>query len=430
MTDPLARLTPDRAGILPSARQALYQRLVLSTFSQMRAGCLVLDLPNGERCVMGTQGRDASAVIRVRNSAFFRKCVLFGDIGFGESYVDGDWETDSLARVIEWVIRNIENAPTLSGSKARRLSLNLLRLGNRVGHLLRANSLSTSRRNIAEHYDLGNSFYELWLDTTMTYSSGYFTEPGQSLEAAQSAKYDALCRKLKLAAGHHVLEIGTGWGGFASHAVRHYGCRVTTVTISEAQRRYAADRFVREGIDDRVEVRLADYRTLAGQYDRIVAIEMMEAIGDRYLETFCAKLHELLTPVGLVGVQYITVPDVRHAELARGVDWIQKHIFPGSLLLSVARVEQALNRTGDLFLHDLEDLGASYARTLQLWWERFNARVADVRALGFDERFVRKWNYYLQYCEAGFATRNVSVVQAIYTRPNNRTLTWDANANE
>jgi len=204
--------------------------------------------------------------------------------------------------------------------------------------------------------------------------------------------------------------------------VREYGCRVTTVTISEEQFAYANDRFVREGIAGRAEVRLADYRTLDGQYDKIVSIEMMEAIGDRYLETYFAKIHALLKPDGLVGVQYITVPDSRHAELKRGVDWIQKHIFPGSLLLSVGRVNQALNRTGDLFLHDLEDIGAGYARTLHLWWERFNARAADVRALGFDERFIRMWNYYLQYCEAAFANRNISVVQAVYTRPNNRVL--------
>jgi cyclopropane-fatty-acyl-phospholipid synthase len=219
-----------------------------------------------------------------------------------------------------------------------------------------------------------------------------------------------------------VLEIGTGWGGFACHAVKHYGCRVTTVTISQRQLEFARERFVREGVADRVEIRLEDYRHLGGHFDKIVSIEMMEALGDRYLATYCAKLHELLKPGGLVGLQYITVPDSRHAELRRGIDWIQKHIFPGSLLLSVGRVNEAMNRTGDLFLHDLQDIGASYARTLNTWWRNFNARLDDVRALGFDTRFIRKWNYYLQYCEAAFASRNISVVQAIYTRPNNRHL--------
>lgn len=348
--------------------------------------------------------------------------MLFGDIGFGESYVAGDWETDSIAEVIAWAIANMERSRSRSGAKARRALLNLLGSLNRWRHQMRPNSLTTSKRNIAEHYDLGNAFYELWLDPTMTYSSAYFTTQGQSLESAQTAKYEALCHKLRLEPSDHVLEIGSGWGGFASHAARHFGCRVTTVTISEEQFAYARARFAREGIADRVEVRLADYRTLTGQFDKIASIEMMEAIGDRYLETYFAKIHELLTPTGLLGVQYITVPDARHAELKRGVDWIQTHIFPGSLLLSVGRVNEACLTTGNLFLHDLEDLGTSYARTLHLWWERFNRRVEEVRALGFDERFIRKWNYYLQYCEAAFANRNVSVVQAIYTRPNNRRL--------
>lgn len=419
MTDSIARSGFAARAIV---HHALYERLVLDALGAMTAGCLHLDLPGGRTKVIGTSGAEVSARIRVRDAAFFRKCVLFGDVGFGESYVDGDWDTDSIERVIAWAVLNVERSPTLSGSKAKHLALNLLRWYNRALHLLRPNSVETSRRNIAEHYDLGNAFYRLWLDTTMTYSSAYFTEPGQTLESAQVAKYDVLCRKLQLQAGDHVLEIGSGWGGFASHAVRTYGCRVTTVTISEAQLAWARGRFVREGIADRADVRFADYRTLTGQYDKIVSIEMMEAIGDRYLETYFERIHALLKPGGLVAVQYITVPDSRHAELKRGVDWIQKHIFPGSLLLSVGRVNQAVNRTGDLFLHDLEDIGSSYARTLHAWWERFNARVADVRALGFDARFMRKWNYYLQYCEAAFASRNISVVQAVYTRPNNRAL--------
>ncbi|MCX6978449.1 MAG: cyclopropane-fatty-acyl-phospholipid synthase [Verrucomicrobia bacterium] len=256
----------------------------------------------------------------------------------------------------------------------------------------------------------------------MTYSSALFSHSHQSLESAQTAKYDALCRKLQLQPTDHLLEIGSGWGGFTSHAVRHYGCRVTTVTISEAQFNYARERFAREGIADRVDLQLTDYRLITGQFDKVASIEMMEAIGDRYLETYFAKIDEVLKPGGLVGLQYITVPDCRHLELKRGIDWIQKHIFPGSLLLSIGRVNSALHRTSNLFLHHLEDLGLSYAKTLHLWWETFNARSQDVLALGFDDRFIRRWNYYLQYCEAAFTMRNISVVQAIYTRPNNRSL--------
>ncbi len=425
MTENTSRSVFGAIAVESPVRRGLYERLVVDALSGMTAGRLRLELPSGENLMIGSPSSRVPALIRVRDAAFFRKCVLFGDVGFGESYVDGDWDTDSIERVIAWAVLNVEQSPAMSGSKVRHFALNLLKWHNRALHLLRPNSMATSRRNIAEHYDLGNSFYRLWLDATMTYSSACYTSPGQSLESAQIAKYDSLCRKLKLDAGDHVLEIGSGWGGFASHAVHTYGCRVTTITISEEQLTYARDRFANEGIADRAEVRLADYRTLTGQYDKIVSIEMMEAVGDRYLETYFAKIHELLKPGGLVALQFITVPDSRHAELKRGVDWIQKHIFPGSLLLSVGRVNEALSRTGDLFLHDLEDFGASYARTLHVWWERFNSRLADVRALGFDDRFVRKWNYYLEYCEAGFASRNISVVQAVYTRPNNRLLHRD-----
>jgi len=416
---------PSGRFAIPAAEPAtsgLYQRVVLDALRRMTAGCLHLDLPSGETMLIGTQGAETSAHLRVLNPAFFQKCVLFGDIGFGESYVAGDWDTDSIARVIAWAILNVENSPAMSGSKVRHMALNFLKSYNRVVHLLRPNTLATSRRNIAEHYDLGNDFYRLWLDRTMTYSSACFTAPEQSLESAQVAKYEALCRKLRIRPSDHVLEIGSGWGGFACHAATHHGCRVTTVTISEQQFTFARERVIREGLTDRVDVQLRDYRLLDGSYDKVVSIEMMEAIGDRYLEAYFAKIHEVLKPGGLVGVQYITVPDSRHAELKRGVDWIQKHIFPGSLLLTVGRVNQALNSTGDLFLHDLEDMGASYARTLHIWWEQFNAHRAEVQTLGFDERFIRKWNYYLQYCEAAFTSRNISVVQAVYTRPNNRLL--------
>lgn len=415
-------LSPLAQSVSAPARPNLYQRLVLDAFERMTAGCLHLELPDGTTRLIGTRGTETSATIRVRDPLFFQRCVLFGDVGFGESYVEGEWETDSIERVIAWAILNVENSPSMSGSKARRFALNLLQFYNRARHLLRPNSLTTSRRNIAEHYDLGNDFYALWLDPTMTYSSALFTARDQSLEDAQTAKYDALCRQLRLKSSDHVLEIGSGWGGFACHAVKRYGCRVTTVTISQRQLDFARERFVREGVADRVEIRLEDYRNIRGRFDKIVSIEMMEALGDRYLATYCAKLHELLKPDGLVGLQYITVPDCRHADLRRGVDWIQKHIFPGSLLLSVGRVNEAMNRTGDLSLHELHDLGASYARTLNAWWRNFNARLDDVRTLGFDARFIRKWNYYLQYCEAAFASRNISVVQAIYTRPNNRHL--------
>jgi len=379
-------------------------------------------LPDGTIRNFGRETDRDPARIRVTNERFFQRCVKAGDIGFGEAYVDGDWETDDITGVISWFLLNAENSPTISGSKAGSWKLNLFKFANRLSHLLRRNSKEGSRENIHEHYDLGNEFYSLWLDQTMSYSSGIFTSADQSMEDAQFEKYDALCRQLKLTEDSHVLEIGCGWGGLAEHAVKNYGSRVTGVTISQEQFDFARQRFVDQGIADRIELQLRDYRDISGTYDRIVSIEMLEAVGEDYYDTFFAKCDSLLKPNGLMSLQYITCPDSRFDELKRGVDWIQKHIFPGSLLPSISRVSGSLNRTGDLFLHHLSDIGNSYAQTLKLWRMEFNTQLERVAALGFDDEFVRKWNYYLAYCEAAFATRNISVVQATYTRPNNRTL--------
>ncbi len=401
----------------------LAERLVLKSLVGFRHGCLHLVYPNGKTRTLGLADAEPRAEIRLRQPAsFFRRCALYGNIGFGESYVDGDWDTDDIKSVIAWFITNIARTPSLQGSSQKLAFTNLLRLANRVRHWLRPNSLHTSRRNIAEHYDLGNDFYSLWLDDTMTYSAAKFTYKEQRLEEAQYEKYEALCRRLRLKSTDHVLEIGCGWGGFSEHAAKHHGCRVTAVTISREQCDYATNRIERAGLSGRVEIRMQDYRRLTGEFDKIASIEMLEAVGDKYLETFFAKCHQLLKKDGLLAMQFITVPDSRHESLRKGVDWIQKHIFPGSLLLSMARVGSAMNRTGEWCLHELEDLGADYARTLRLWWERFNARLGDVREIGFDDRFIRKWNYYLQYCEAAFAVHHISVVQACWTRPGNEKL--------
>jgi len=410
-----------------TVRGSIYEKLVLKSLSRFQHGSLRMVWPDGSSMMLGHGGADHAPELRIlRRDEFFQRCGLYGNIGFGESYVEGDWETDNLAEVITWFIENVHRLPDTGGSTSKLACMNLLGLVNRVQHWMRPNSVKISRRNISEHYDLGNDFYSLWLDKTMTYSAARFTTPGQSLEDAQEAKYEALCQKLKLCSTDHVLEIGCGWGGFSSHAARTRGCSVTAVTISEEQHKYATARMEREGLSKLVEIRLQDYRHIAGKYDKIASIEMLEAVGDAYLETYFSKCSELLKPGGLLALQMITVPDCRHGALRRGVDWIQKHIFPGSLLVSVGRVNHAINRTGDLFLHEMEDLGASYAMTLKLWFQKFNVSLGEVKSLGFDDRFIRKWNYYLQYCEAAFATRNISVVQACYTRPNNPTLhkTW------
>ena len=423
MNPSIATLNSVKASPRTENSGGLYRRIILQILEKMTCGCLHLELPDGVRKTFGQSGAPLSAHVRIVRESFFQRCVLYGDVGFGEAYVDGDWETDNITQVIAWFILNVESSPTMSGTRGKTILVNLLGWKNRLQHWLRPNSLTTSRRNISEHYDLGNDFYKLFLDPTMTYSSALFASPTQTLESAQTAKYARLCQQLKLKAGEHVLEIGSGWGGFSRYAAENCGVRITTVTISEEQFKFARELFQRENLSNRVEIKLRDYRSLTGQFDKIVSIEMLEAVGDRFLETYFAKCHELLKPHGLLALQMITCPDSRHNSVRKNVDWIQKHIFPGSLLLSVHRVNEALRATGDLFLHDLRDLGLDYAETLKRWRAAFSQNEAAVRALKFDERFIRKWNYYFAYCEAAFAMRNISVVQAIYTRPNNSTLT-------
>ncbi len=399
------------------------ERMVIRLLEKMPCGGLRLEHADGRVRHFGKPGAPISARVILRDDArFFKRCAFYGNIGMGEAYTDGLWETDDIAAVISWFIENVNALQGADSSSACLPGVNLLKVVNWFRHLRRENTVDTSRRNIAEHYDLGNDFYRLWLDASMTYSSARFENAGQSLEEAQDGKYESLCRKLKLKSTDHVLEIGCGWGGFAVYAARNFGCRITGVTISEAQAAFARKRVVAEGLDDQIEIRIQDYRHITGSFDKIASIEMLEAVGDKYHQSFFAKCAEVLTKDGLLGVQMITVPDCSYRSLKKNVDWIQKHIFPGSLLLSVGRINDVLLETGDLFMHDLEDLGADYARTLSTWHDNFNAAQSQVKALGFDEPFVRSWNYYLKYCEAAFASRNISVVQAVYTRPNNSTL--------
>jgi cyclopropane-fatty-acyl-phospholipid synthase len=276
-----------------------------------------------------------------------------------------------------------------------------------------------SKRNIRDHYDLSNDFFRLWLDDSLTYSSAIFPTPDADLHTAQIEKYDRLCRRLQLQPHDHLLEIGSGWGGMSIHAASTYGCKVTSLTISPAQQKEALERVRAAGLADRVEIRLQDYREVSGRFDKIVSIEMIEAVGDQFVDLFFRQCTRLLQPQGLLGLQMIICPDRQYPILREGVDFIQKHIFPGSLLMSLRRVNEATVKAGDLNLFDWKDLGMHYARTLQLWREKFLARLEDIRALGFDEKFLRKWEYYLAYCEAAFGTRHISVVQAIYSRPNN-----------
>jgi cyclopropane-fatty-acyl-phospholipid synthase len=398
-------------------RLPLSARLVISNLKPMKQGCLKMLLPNGDVLTFGSEAVKTPARIEVKDWRFFKRCLLYGDIGFGESYVDGDWDTRDITAVIGWFIRNVDSAPGMSGSNRKKWTGNLLKFANRAAHLLRRNSRENSRRNISEHYDLSNDLYRLFLDESMTYSSGMFGDGKRTLAEAQEAKYEALCRKLGLKEGMEILEIGSGWGGFAEHAARKHGCRIHGITLSQEQLEYAQERIRNAGLEDQVRFSLTDYRDVKGSYDRIVSIEMIEAVGDEYFDTYFKTCDRVLKPGGKVGLQVITCPDSRYEELRDGVDWIQKHIFPGSLLPSVTRLLQGAAK-GNLMLHHMESFSQDYARTLHHWSDHFEARIDAVKKLGFDEHFVRSWRYYLQYCEAAFALNNISVVQTVMTRPN------------
>ncbi len=375
-----------------------------------------MQFPGGSVETHGSESAEPShAIIKVQHEDFFRRLTVFGEIGLGEGYMAGDWESPDVPRVLRFFVRNMHG---LNQSSGHRLLLNMGRQAARFGHWLRRNTRGNSLRNISAHYDLSNDFYSLWLDPTWTYSSARFDEPGQSLEDAQEGKYRNLAEHLQLQPGQRILEIGCGWGGNAIFLARNYGVHVTGLTISTEQLKKARERVRLEGLEDQVDLRFCDYRDADGCFDAIVSVEMLEAVGHQFLRTFFHQCHRLLRPSGLLGLQVILSPDARYHRGRRSADWIKKHIFPGGQLPSFAAINRAINCTGDLNLAHFETMGLHYARTLQLWRERFLQQVSEVRQLGFDDRFIRKWVYYLSYCQAAFETANINVAQMIYVRPN------------
>ena len=396
----------------------LMQKLVLRTLEKLKNGQLIITLPNKKSLKIGESLNPSSvAQINIKDDIFFKRIVLGSDIGLTESYIAGEWDSPNLTAVIGFFIQNIDNTPGMSGSAVKNIALGAFRLADRLEHLLRPNSVKNVRSNIAAHYDVSNDFFKLFLDESMMYSSARW-DGCKTLAEAQIQKNRALCEQLQLKSSDHVIEIGTGWGGWAIQAVKSYGCRVTTLTISKAQFDLATERVKSAGLSDKIEVRLEDFRTHQGSYDKCVSIEMMEALGHQYLPEFCGSVGRLLKQNGIAAFQYITCPDSRYEQFRKGVDFIQKHIFPGSLLLSINRVNQLMTERGGFQLHRLEEFGPDYARTLATWCEAFEQNLSKVRGMGFDEFFIRKWRLYFRYCEAAFAHRNIGVVQAVYIRPN------------
>ena len=352
------------------------------------------------------------ATVRVHAGAFYRAVAMNGSVGAGESFIDGDWDCDDLVALVRMLVRNRDLLDAMETGFARVGGLAL-----RAWYALRRNTRGGSRNNIAAHYDLGNDFFRLFLDDNLMYSSAIYAHASESLETASTRKLDRICRKLELGANDRVIEIGSGWGGFALHAAKHFGCHVTTTTISGTQFELARERVAEAGLGDRITVLLQDYRDLEGRYDKLVSIEMIEAIGHQYLDAYFAKVGALVAPHGLALVQAITIEDHRYAQALRAVDFIKRHVFPGSFIPSVSAMLGAAARSSDLKASNIEDIGPSYALTLAAWRERFQHARGNVRALGFDERFLRLWDFYLAYCEGGFRERSTGCVQMLLVKP-------------
>ncbi len=385
---------------------------MLRALGGLRDGCLELHLPDGVR-VFGDPASGLRAQVAILDPRTFLKGVLGGEVGLGEAYVEGWWSSPDPVAAVRVALRNmaaLDGGPMALAAKA---------LG-RIRHRLRANTRRGARANIAAHYDLGNAFYQLWLDPTMAYSSAYFPEPGTSLEEAQEAKYRMICGKLDLGPGDRLLEIGSGWGGLAIHAARVHGCRVTTTTVSREQFDLARERVREAGLQDRIEVLLEDYRDLRGTYTKAVSIEMFEAVGLGNYDAYFGAVDRLLEPGGTFLIQTITMNEPHFEAYRRGVDFIQQHVFPGSELASLLGIHRSLARATRLAVRGQEDLGLHYARTLRAWRERFHRRHEDMAALGFDERFRRFWDYYLASCEGAFLERHVSVVQLLLEKDGGR----------
>jgi cyclopropane-fatty-acyl-phospholipid synthase len=399
-----------------------YQKIFLKIFEKMDLGKLKIVLPTGESLLWGAATHEPSATIHIRSSQFFKRCVLYGDIGFGEAYTEGEWEADSITEVIRWMILNVSNNPEISGSQASPWRTGWLRWINQWKHF-RENHFSGNKKNIAFHYDLSNAFFASFLDETMTYSCADFSQTS-CLKQAQIDKWDRMAHLLQLKPGHHVLEIGGGWGGFALHLASEYQCQVTTLTLSEEQFKKIQILVQEANLSDKIKVLLTDYRHLPAKpvFDRVVSIEMIEALGHKHLPRFFKVAHEVLKPEGILGIQVITSADARYDKIRKRVDWIQKHIFPGSLIPSLEALTQAARQYSTFQMHWLYDMGLDYAETLKQWRLRFHEQKHHIETLGFDERLIRSWNYYFSYCEAAFSTRHISAVQIAYTRPNNTKL--------
>ncbi len=390
-----------------SLRDRLATRLVLNHLASWKAGAIHVALPDGRMLSFGDLESTRRVSITVKNWDFFWRNLTAADIGNAECYMEGDWEVSDLVELCRLFL--IDQSMLDAGSPWMLVS----RLRSRLIRWSQTNTLFRASRNIRAHYDLSNDFYRLFLDDSMTYSCAYFPTPDTSLADAQQAKIEMICRKLAPEPGQHVLEIGSGWGALAIHLARHHGCKVTSITLSEQQHALARERVAAAGLSSQIDIRLCDYRKIEGTYDRVVSIEMIEAVGYRYFGTFFERCAARLARHGRMVLQSITFPDQGFDAYRKDFDFIRKHVFPGGLCPSLFEIQRAVKERTDLRIVSVEDIGPHYATTLARWRARFLERTADVRALGFDDRFLRMWEYYLACCEAAFSVRYLGNLQLV-----------------
>ncbi|GAB2925820.1 class I SAM-dependent methyltransferase [Rheinheimera gaetbuli] len=394
--------------------ERLCRKFALDFISQLKHGDITV-VEGNQRLRFGDEHAQLKTVITVVDPAFYQKMVMAGSVGGGEAYIYGWWRCDNLTALVQIFALNLTTLDKLDSAITRlgRPLLKLLNWRNR-------NSKAQARKNIAAHYDLGNDMYRLFLDDSMMYSSAVYPDGAADLATAQQHKLQLICQRLQLKATDHLLEIGTGWGSMAIYAAQHYGCKVTTTTISQQQYDYAKARIEALGLQQQITLLLNDYRDLSGHYDKLVSIEMIEAVGEEYLDTYFAKCASLLKPDGLMVLQAITIVDQRYSQYVREVDFIKRYVFPGGCLPSVSRMTDAVSRKTDLVVRQLQDIGFDYAQTLKDWCDNFMHARDKVHQLGYDDNFVRLWQFYLCYCEGGFRERATSAVHMVLAKPQNR----------
>lgn len=418
-SESIASLTAHRTHLF-SPSQKLAKKLVLQLLQKLEKGHLVLQ-DFDETYVFGEPHNTAAtkAKVEVLDASFYTDLVFGGSVGAGEAYMSGYWSSPDLTSVIRVFALNmaILNKMEKQQSWIGKLSL-------KIFHWFNRNSLQGSRKNISAHYDLGNDFFSLFLDPTRMYSAAIYKDADTSLDEASVYKLKTVCDKLQLQPHDHLLEIGTGWGGLAIYAAKHYGCRVTTTTISREQREFALKRIQEENLQDKIEVLFDDYRVLQGKYSKLVSIEMIEAVGHEHFSTYFDICSKLLKPDGLMLLQCITIPDDRYYQAKESVDFIQRYIFPGGCLPSLSILHGLIAKHTDMQSIDLQEIGEDYAQTLYHWRQAFNKRLDQVRQQGFDERFIRMWDYYLCYCEGGFRERSIGTIQLLLAKPGYRHPKW------